>query len=327
MKPIRLMGVAALALGTAGCASTGPTAKVSAPDLAAKAPETKTENLPEYVETAPVVEAAPAAPSIDIGSLDSVEPQPAYVIESPGYAETVPLRSRSMAPIYDDPEDNSPDRTASISSRKANYRPTNTGAAKPPNVRNAYTPAFGAKLARAAESRLNPNVRYDARYVKIGFPWGDVPESTGVCTDVVIRSYRALGVDLQSLVHEDMRNAFSVYPSQRIYGLREADPNIDHRRVVNLEAFFERVGASVPATMNPEDYQAGDIVTWRLSGNEPHTGIVSANRDPRTGNPLVIHNLGAGVREEDMLFLSPPIGHYRFAPDQQTRMASLVLGR
>ncbi|MCL4152532.1 UNVERIFIED_CONTAM: hypothetical protein GTU68_033117 [Idotea baltica] len=173
-------------------------------------------------------------------------------------------------------------------------------------------------------ARLNPNVRYVADYKKIGYPWGDVSLSTGVCTDVVIRTYRSLGIDLQSMVHQDMRRAFSAYPSQRIYGLRQADPNIDHRRVVNLEAFFERVGARAPAGSG---YQPGDLITWRLSGGEPHIGVVVNRTDPKTGNLMIVHNLGAGVQAEDLLDYAPPHGHYRFAPDQQSRMASLALKR
>ena len=124
------------------------------------------------------------------------------------------------------------------------------------------------------------------------------------------------------MVHEDMRQAFSAYPSKKIYGLSKADPNIDHRRVVNLEAFFERVGAAIPVG---SDYQPGDVITWRLSGGEPHIGVVVNRVDPKTGNPLIVHNLGAGVRAEDLLDYAPPHGAYRFAPDQQSRMASLAL--
>ena len=293
-------------------------------------------------------------PSVNIGSLDpqpaplpvaSVPaipsqpapapiPQPVYVETSPNLTTSLRTR-RAMRPIYDDPIDVAAAPPSAlppfgdIAAHKGAYRGSETRSANapPPRVRSVSSPAFGAKLAEAAKARLNPAIRYDARYVKIGYPWGDVPADTGVCSDVVIRTYRALGVDLQSLLHEDMRRAFSAYPSRKIYGLKKADPNIDHRRVVNLEAFFERVGASLPVTNDPGNYLPGDIVTWRLSGSEPHTGVVIDRRDPRTGNPLIVHNLGAGVRAEDILFLSPPVGHYRFAPDRQSRMASLALKR
>lgn len=339
MKTCHYLGLALLTFAASGCAGS-KTAKLAPPrgDV-----ERQTVALPE---TAPPA----VAPSVDLGPLDAPAPVyeevqptatvavpvavPSYVAASPGYTEAAPLPRGSMAPIYDDPVDSSQRATTlstpyDIAARKAAYHPSQTrnAVAQPPLVRNAFTPAFGAKLAQAAEARINPRIRYVAKYVKIGYPWGDVPSDTGVCTDVVIRSYRALGIDLQRLVHEDMKRAFSAYPSQRIYGLRKADPNIDHRRVVNLEAFFERVGASVPVSSDPNSYRPGDVVTWRLSGNEPHTGIVIAERDPRTGNPLIVHNLGAGVKKEDILFLSPPVGHYRFAPDEQVRMAALVLQR
>ena len=283
----------------------------------------------------PVAVAAPAPPSVptyDLGTSYAVEAyEPVPTVTAPQV-----LPRGSMAPIYDDPADEfaaaeppAPSGAYDITARKAAYRGHETHASRAPGprVRNDHTPAFGAKLAAAARERLNPAIRYDPAYRKIGFPWGDVPSSTGVCSDVVVRTYRMLGIDLQSLLNDDMRRAFSAYPSRKIYGLKKPDPNIDHRRVVNLEAFFERVGASVPVSSDPADYLPGDVVTWRLSGNEPHTGIVTAKKDPRSGNPLIVHNLGGGVVEEDILFLSPPVGHYRFAPDQQTRMAQLALRR
>jgi len=235
-----------------------------------------------------------------------------------------------MAPIRDDPVDDipnaAPTRASSynIAALKANYHASEAlGVSAPPaRIRNTPSEAFGQELSTSALARLNPNVAYVADYKKIGYPWGDVSEETGVCTDVVIRSYRSLGIDLQSMVHEDMRRAFSAYPSRKIYGLKKADPNIDHRRVVNLEAFFERVGAAIPLG---SDYQPGDVITWRLSGGEPHIGVVVNRIDPRTGNPLIVHNLGAGVRAEDLLDFATPHGAYRFAPDQQSRMASLAL--
>ena len=241
-----------------------------------------------------------------------------------------PLAFGQMSPIRDDPIDNAPAPAPqpssgyNIAALKANYRASEalSVAAPAAHVQNTPSSAFGHELSASALSRLNPGVAYVAAYKKIGYPWGDVSEETGVCTDVVIRSYRGLGIDLQSMVHEDMRRAFVAYPSQKIYGLSEADPNIDHRRVVNLEAFFERVGASIPVGSN---YQPGDVITWRLSGGEPHIGVVVDRRDPKTGNPLIVHNLGAGVRAEDLLDYAPPHGAYRFAPDQQSRMASLAL--
>ncbi len=277
---------------------------------------------------APAYVAAPApAPTYEV----IAETRPAY---QPAPTLTpAPTRSRSMAPIRDDPEDGQNGRRVANNeirqhARKGYRRNAALRAGGPkPTIRSNFTPAFGMKLEQAALARINPSIRYDARYVPIGFPWGDVDETTGVCTDVVIRSYRKLGIDLQELVHEDMKRAFRAYPSQRIYGLKKADPNIDHRRVVNLEAFFERTGAAVPIGTKPDDFVPGDVLTWRLSGNEPHIGIVVSDRDPRTGMPLVVHNLGAGVRKEDLITLSPPVGHFRFAPDRQTVVASLITKR
>ena len=139
---------------------------------------------------------------------------------------------------------------------------------------------------------------------------GDVPKNIGVCTDVVIRSYRSLGLDLQELVHEDMKSNFRLYPN--IWGLSKPDTNIDHRRVRNLKVFLYRHGQSLPVTQNHDDYKPGEIVTWMLSGNQPHIGILSDKRSPE-GRPYVIHNIGWGPREEDVLFNYTIDGHYRYS--------------
>lgn len=177
---------------------------------------------------------------------------------------------------------------------------------------NAST--FGDQLAAAALARTSANVRYDGSYHAIAYPAGDVAADIGVCTDVVIRSYRALGIDLQVRVHEDMAAAFNVYPSQRIWGLQQPDTNIDHRRVPNLQMFFRRNGESLPVSRNPADYQPGDLVTWVVAGALPHIGIVARQRSATSGNPLVVHNIGQGPVREDMLFNFPITGHYRYAP-------------
>ncbi|MDQ2638993.1 MAG: DUF1287 domain-containing protein [Pseudomonadota bacterium] len=164
-------------------------------------------------------------------------------------------------------------------------------------------------MQAARVQTLSPVV-YDGAYVRIDYPMGDVPQDRGVCTDVVIRAYRSIGIDLQVLVHEDMRDNFRAYPA--LWGLGRPDRNIDHRRVPNLQKFFERRGAKLPATQAPPDYQPGDLVTWMLPGNLPHIGIVSDRKQSGTDRPLVIHNIGAGATEEDMLFAFPVTGHYRF---------------
>ena len=164
----------------------------------------------------------------------------------------------------------------------------------------------------AARERTQSDVRYDPKYVVLSYPGGDVPLDTGVCTDVIIRTYRnAFGFDFQKAVHEDMKRNFSAYPQS--WGLKRADKNIDHRRVPNLEAYLKRQGASLSITKNPEDYQPGDIVSWRLGGRLPHIGIIS-DKKSEWGTPLVIHNIGAGPVEDDLLFNTDIHGHFRYVP-------------
>ena len=171
---------------------------------------------------------------------------------------------------------------------------------------------FGARLAAAALERTRHHVTYDPSYVRLAYPMGDVAPDRGVCADVVIRAYRALGLDLQALVHEDMRSAFAAYP--HYWGLKRPDANIDHRRVPNLEAFFKRRGAALATSGDPADYRPGDIVAWNLRGSGgflPHIGVVTDQVAP-SGRPLVVHNIGAGPQLEDVLFAWPMTGHYRY---------------
>lgn len=173
---------------------------------------------------------------------------------------------------------------------------------------------FSDKLVAAALERAEHQVRYDGRYLRIAYPNGDVPADIGVCTDVVIRSYRALGIDLQQLVHEDMRADFDLYPSKRIWGLTRPDSNIDHRRVPNLETFFSHHGERLAISRQGSAYQPGDLVTWMLPGNLPHIGIVVNKRSDDGQRPLIVHNIGAGPVLADMLFDYNITGHYRFHP-------------
>lgn len=166
-------------------------------------------------------------------------------------------------------------------------------------------------LVLAARQQVGVTVGYDPAYRRIAYPMGDVPAHTGVCTDVIVRAYRQQGIDLQVLVHQDMRRAWSAYP--KLWGLKRPDPHIDHRRVPNLVTFFRRHGQALGVSEQGADYRPGDMVTWRLPGNLPHIGIVSDRRSA-TGTPLVIHNIGAGVREEDLLFAHPITGRYRWVP-------------
>ncbi|WP_454812567.1 DUF1287 domain-containing protein [Labrys neptuniae] len=169
-------------------------------------------------------------------------------------------------------------------------------------------------LVDAARGQIGVTTLYDPAYKRIAYPGGDVAPERGVCTDVVVRAYRkAFALDLQRLVHEDMKAGFAAYP--RNWGMRAPDPNIDHRRVPNLIAFFKRKGTLLPVTADPTDYLPGDLVTQMLPGNLPHILIVSSEVSAEMpGRRLAIHNIGQGAREEDTLFAFPQTGHFRFAP-------------
>lgn len=176
----------------------------------------------------------------------------------------------------------------------------------------SYAAPSADLVVQAAQQRTLLSIRYDPKYVSLSYPGGDVDSDTGVCTDVIIRTYRtAFGFDFQKAVHEDMRRHFKAYPKN--WSLTRPDKNIDHRRVPNLERYLKRQGASLSITKNAEDYQPGDIVSWRLGGRLAHIGIVSSKKSP-WGTPLIIHNIGSGVVEDDLLFNAPINGHFRFMP-------------
>ena len=162
----------------------------------------------------------------------------------------------------------------------------------------------------AARGQVNVTTIYDPTYVRLSYPGGDVPLERGVCTDVVIRAFRAAGVDLQQAVHEDMRRSFRSYPKR--WGLSRPDPNIDHRRVPNLMVYFDRQGKSVAIGPDSSEYLAGDLVTWDLGGGVPHIGVVTADVDPASGRRLIVHNIGQGAKLEDVLFAWKITGHYRY---------------
>ena len=166
------------------------------------------------------------------------------------------------------------------------------------------------KLCHAAIALTNQRVTYDAAYTTIPYPNGDVAPDKGVCTDVVIRAYRMLGVDLQKLVHEDMAGNFSKYP--RDWNAKQPDKNIDHRRVPNLMTFFARKGRVLAITPNAADYNSGDIVTWDLGGGTTHIGIVIDQKSADGSGCLIVHNIGNGQEISDCLFKFKIIGHYRY---------------
>lgn len=178
-----------------------------------------------------------------------------------------------------------------------------------------------SRLTAAARDQVGVTVIYDPAYAKLGFPGGDVPRDRGVCTDVVIRALRdGWGIDLQLAVNRDMKADFAAYPA--LWGLTQTDRNIDHRRVPNLATLFARVGAEVPLQEDPAPYLPGDIVTWKLPGNLDHIGIVS-DRRATDGTPLILHNIGRGAQEEDILFAYPMTGHYRIGKEQADRLKAL----
>ena len=167
-----------------------------------------------------------------------------------------------------------------------------------------------AELVKAAMGEVGVTLSYDPAYVKIAYPGGDVPMDRGVCTDVVIRALRGVGVDLQVLVHDDKKKAPGAYP--RDWGNLPPDANIDHRRVPNLMTFFKRQGKQVPATKVEADYLPGDFVVWRLPSGLLHVGVVTDQLAPGTHRPLMVHNIGEGAQCEDVLFTFALVGHYRW---------------
>jgi uncharacterized protein YijF (DUF1287 family) len=175
---------------------------------------------------------------------------------------------------------------------------------------SAQADAFYQRLSTAAIELIDPSIRYDGSYHRIPYPNGDVEPHTGVCTDVVIRAYRKLGIDLQKEVHEDMSANFSVYPP--IWRRTETDRNIDHRRVPNLMKFFSRHGQSLKITNDPANFQTGDVVAWNLYGGTNHIGIVVDKKSSDGKRYLVVHNIGGGQVAEDCLFSWKVIGHYRY---------------
>jgi uncharacterized protein YijF (DUF1287 family) len=185
-------------------------------------------------------------------------------------------------------------------------------AAQPNPAESASHREFLKRLVAAAIERTHHSVRYDPAYVNIPYPGGDVPAGIGVCTDEVIRSYRAVGVDLQKEVHEDMLRSSSAYPHRLRWLSWHPDTNIDHRRVPNLMVFFSRKGESLRVTSRAEDYAPGDLVTWDLGGNVPHIGIVVDQKLRAGGRYMIVHNIGQGPRMEDVLFNWKITGHYRY---------------
>ena len=169
---------------------------------------------------------------------------------------------------------------------------------------------FTVRLCNAAIELTKQNIVYDSKYYSISYPNGDIPNGKGVCTDVIIRTYRKLGIDLQKEVHEDMVANFDKYPKN--WGLKSTDTNIDHRRVPNLMTFFTRNGTTKSISSNPEDYLPGDIVTWDLGRGIPHIGIVINKKSVDNKRFLIVHNIGNGQEISDCLFKYKITGHFTY---------------
>lgn len=161
-----------------------------------------------------------------------------------------------------------------------------------------------------AVEQIGKTTSYDPSYQKIDYPNGDVPIETGVCSDVIVRAFRKGGIDLQKVVHEDMKDSFSSYPTR--WGLKGTDANIDHRRVPNLQTYFARKGKSLSIVGSSETFLPGDIATWDLGGGVDHVGLVVNVWSKPSQRYLIVHNIGAGTRMEDVLFAWKITGHYRY---------------
>jgi len=178
------------------------------------------------------------------------------------------------------------------------------------SVQINFAQGFYQQISTYALELTNDYVVYDPAYFSIKYPNGDVPKGKGVCTDVVIRTYRKMGIDLQKEVHKDMKLNFNLYP--KIWGLKKPDTNIDHRRVPNLMFFFKRHDAQKTITTNAKDYLPGDVVCWNLGGAITHIGIVVHKKSTDGKRNLIVHNIGGGQVAEDVLFAYTIIGHYRY---------------
>ena len=187
--------------------------------------------------------------------------------------------------------------------------------AKPPGTGSITVPFPNDSARLIVEGlaiQLDSTRSYDPSYVSLDYPGGDVPLATGVCADVVVRSFRHAKIDLQKAVYQDMKRRFRDYP--KLWGLRKPDKNIDHRRVANQMRFFEHMGKDLEITTDSSNFLPGDVVAWMLPGNLYHIGIVTNSLSSHSGHPLIVHNIGRGAQTHDCLFLWEIIGHYRWFP-------------
>ena len=202
------------------------------------------------------------------------------------------------------------------------FQPSTRNAALPQTVVKPFPADASPQLKQLVESAIDQTkvtTGYDPSYVGIDYPGGDVPLETGVCSDVVVRSFRKVGIDLQKEIHDDMTRAWSVYPKK--WGAARPDSNIDHRRVLNLMTYFDRQGKMLPITRNRDDYLPGDIVTWDLSTGIEHIGIVVNTWSDAGKGYMIVHNIGAGARSEDVLLNWKITGHNRYLEPRITWIA------
>jgi uncharacterized protein YijF (DUF1287 family) len=188
-----------------------------------------------------------------------------------------------------------------------------TSTQQPASIQKPWAPNTSPQLKLLVESAIDQTrvtTGYDPSYVGIDYPGGDVPLETGVCSDVVVRAFRKAGIDLQKEIHDDMGRAWAIYPKK--WGAARPDTNIDHRRVLNLMTYFNRHDKTLPITTNRNDYLPGDIVTWDLSSGIEHIGIVVNMWSDVDKGYLIVHNIGAGARTEDVLLNWKITGHYRY---------------
>ena len=166
---------------------------------------------------------------------------------------------------------------------------------------------YHRRIAQAASEQVGVTTIYAPGYSRLQYPGGDIPREQGVCTDIIIRAFRTIGVDLQKEVHEDMAGHFKEYPN--FWNMKKPDLNIDHRRVPNLMKFFERRGKALQLDSK---CKPGDIIAWQLAHGLFHIGILSNEIVPGTNRYYMIHNIGAGAQKEDVLYDFKIIGHYRW---------------
>ena len=150
---------------------------------------------------------------------------------------------------------------------------------------------------------------------------GDPPEDLADCTDIIVRAFFEAGFSLKDLVYEDIKENFGQYPIKEIWNRSFCDPNIDYRRIQNLEIFFNRNARDLDILFNASDEQnlnswlPGDVVFFDMDrdGYSDNVGIISDNTT-RDGVPKVVYNYkdpGYTV-EKDILKEKIITGHYRF---------------